>query len=66
MQPQGAIVCACITARKTGSLRPQWKTRGHFDAILATDPFAVEGPARYEVTEFKATRLAPGLSLPAP
>ncbi|QCP48114.1 hypothetical protein FAZ95_02255 [Trinickia violacea] len=40
--------------------------RDELEAILATDPFAIEGLARYVVTEFKATRLAPGLNLPAP
>jgi len=40
--------------------------REKLDAILATDPFAVQKLARYEVTEFKTTRLAPGLNLPMP
>ncbi|CAD6531201.1 hypothetical protein LMG28727_02780 [Paraburkholderia kirstenboschensis] len=40
--------------------------RDRLDAILATDPFAVQKLARYEVTEFKTTRLAPGLNLPIP
>ena len=40
--------------------------RDALDATLATYLFAIEGLARYEVTEFKATRLAPGLDLPAP
>jgi uncharacterized protein YciI len=40
--------------------------REKLDAILASDPFAVQQIARYEVTEFKATRLAPGLNLPMP
>ncbi|ASL43669.1 hypothetical protein bAD24_I09270 [Burkholderia sp. AD24] len=40
--------------------------REKLDAILASDPFAVQRIARYEVTEFKATRLAPGLNLPLP
>jgi hypothetical protein len=40
--------------------------RDSLDAILAADPFAQHGVARYEVTEFKATRLAPGLNLPRP
>ena len=40
--------------------------RDRLDAILATDPFAVQKLARYEVTEFKTTRLAPGLNLPMP
>lgn len=40
--------------------------RDRLDAILATDPFVVQQLARYEVTEFKTTRLAPGLNLPMP
>lgn len=40
--------------------------REKLDEILASDPFAVQQIARYEVTEFKATRLAPGLNLPMP
>ncbi|WP_025597858.1 YciI family protein [Burkholderia sp. WSM2230] len=40
--------------------------RDRLDAILATDPFAVHKLARYEVTEFKTTRLAPGFNLPIP
>jgi uncharacterized protein YciI len=38
--------------------------RTRLDAILAEDPFAQQGLAHYEVIEFKATRLAPGLNLP--
>jgi uncharacterized protein YciI len=37
--------------------------REKLDALLATDPFAVQGLARYTVTEFKATRIAPGVNL---
>lgn len=40
--------------------------RTRLDAILASDPFALQGLAAYTVTEFKATRLAPGLNLPRP
>ncbi|SDG75804.1 YciI family protein [Paraburkholderia phenazinium] len=40
--------------------------REELDALLATDPFAQQKVARYDVTEFKATRLAPGLNLPVP
>jgi uncharacterized protein YciI len=40
--------------------------RDRLDAILATDPFVVQKLAHYEVTEFKTTRLAPGLNLPIP
>jgi hypothetical protein len=40
--------------------------RNRLDAIIAEDPFAQQGLAHYEITEFKATRLAPGLNLPEP
>ncbi|WP_144144173.1 YciI family protein [Paraburkholderia sp. BCC1884] len=40
--------------------------REKLDAILASDPFAQQQLARYEVTEFKVTRLAPGMNLPIP
>ncbi|MBM7811431.1 YciI family protein [Saccharothrix algeriensis] len=35
--------------------------RGRLDALLATDPFAVNKLARYRVVEFQATRTAPEL-----
>jgi uncharacterized protein YciI len=37
--------------------------RAQLDALLASDPFAVQGLARYTVTEFKATRIGPGVNL---
>ncbi len=37
--------------------------RGKLDAILATDPFALQGMARYEVIEFSATRTAAEMRL---
>ena len=40
--------------------------RDRLDAILAEDPFAQQNLAHYDVIEFKATRLAPGLNLPMP
>ena len=40
--------------------------RDKLDAILAADPFAQRQLARYDVTEFKATRLAAGITLPEP
>jgi uncharacterized protein YciI len=36
--------------------------RVELDAILATDPFAQQGLATYEVTEFVASMTAPGLA----
>jgi uncharacterized protein YciI len=40
--------------------------RDKLDEILASDPFAQQNLARFEVTEFKTTRLAAGLNLPVP
>ncbi|MDR5812250.1 MULTISPECIES: YciI family protein [unclassified Caballeronia] len=40
--------------------------RERLDAIIAEDPFTQQNLAHYEITEFKATRLAPGLNLPEP
>jgi uncharacterized protein YciI len=40
--------------------------RDRLDAIIAEDPFAQQQLAHYDITEFKATRLAPGLNLPEP
>ncbi|CAL9633972.1 hypothetical protein SUDANB95_06131 [Actinosynnema sp. ALI-1.44] len=37
-------------------------SRGKLDAVLATDPFAVQKLARYQVIEFQATRTAPELA----
>lgn len=37
-------------------------TRGRLDAIMATCPYVVQRLARYEVTEFRATRTAPELT----
>jgi uncharacterized protein YciI len=36
-------------------------SRGKLDAILASDPFAVQHLAKYEVIEFIATKTAPEL-----
>jgi uncharacterized protein YciI len=38
--------------------------RERLDAIIAEDPFHREKLVHYEITEFKATRLAPGWTLP--
>lgn len=39
--------------------------RDALEAILQTDPFVTEGLATYTVTEFRMTRAAPGINLPA-
>jgi uncharacterized protein YciI len=40
--------------------------RDKLDAIIAEDPFAQQHLAHYDITEFKATRLAPSWKLPEP
>ncbi|WP_244814530.1 YciI family protein [Caballeronia sp. Lep1P3] len=40
--------------------------RARLDEIIAEDPFARQQLAHYDITEFKATRLAPGMTLPVP
>ncbi|MBN3850619.1 hypothetical protein G3N58_27915 [Paraburkholderia sp. Ac-20342] len=40
--------------------------RDRLERILASDPFAEQKLARYEVTDFKTTRLAPGINFPVP
>ncbi|KND58959.1 hypothetical protein BSCH_01674 [Candidatus Paraburkholderia schumanniana] len=40
--------------------------RERLDQIIAENPFARQKLAHYEITEFKATRLAPDLNLPEP
>lgn len=52
--------------RDGGVIVASHMSREKLDALLAADPFAQQGVAKYEVTEFKATRLAPGLNLPRP
>ena len=39
--------------------------RDALESILQTDPFVTEGLATYRVTEFRMTRAAPGVNLPA-
>jgi uncharacterized protein YciI len=52
--------------REGGVILASGIERERLDAILAEDPFAQQKLAHYEITEFKATRLAPGLNLPEP
>jgi len=52
--------------RDGGVILASHMPRERLDALLATDPFAQQGLAGYDITEFKATRLAPGLNLPRP
>ncbi|MFP6561869.1 YciI family protein [Paraburkholderia sp. B3] len=49
--------------REGGVILASGVERERLDAILASDPFAVQGLASYAVTEFKATRIGPGVNL---
>lgn len=63
----GVFIAAGPTVpRKGGVILAVRIEREKLDAILATDPFAQQDLATYDVTEFKATRLAPGLNFPIP
>ncbi|WP_336323639.1 YciI family protein [Streptomyces lavendofoliae] len=57
--------------RDGGVILAVGEDRARIEAITATDPFVTGGLCAYRVTEFLATRTAPGLSayrqpLPAP
>ena len=53
--------------RGDGSFRAERVRNGlAVRACQAEDPFAQQGLAHYDIIEFKATRLAPGLNLPEP
>ena len=63
----GLFVAAGPTVPRAGGIILAVRIeRERLDRILASDPFAEQKLARYEVTEFKTTRLAPGLNLPMP
>jgi uncharacterized protein YciI len=46
---------------RTGGVILAQGERSQLDALVATDPFAIAGVARYEITEVALTRTAPGL-----
>jgi uncharacterized protein YciI len=60
------VIAGPKVPREGGIILATGIERARLDAILAEDPFAQQGLAHYEITEFKATRLAPGLNLPEP
>lgn len=60
------VVAGPKVPRDGGIILASGIERDRLDAIIAEDPFAQQGLAHYEITEFKATRLAPGLNLPEP
>ncbi|SAK43288.1 YCII-related domain-containing protein [Caballeronia fortuita] len=60
------VVAGPKVPREGGIILASGIERDRLDAIIADDPFAQQGLAHYDVIEFKATRLAPGLNLPEP
>ncbi|KAK49552.1 hypothetical protein BG58_00830 [Caballeronia jiangsuensis] len=60
------VVAGPKVPRDGGIILASGIERDRLDAIIAEDPFAQQGLAHYEITEFKATRLSPGLNLPEP
>jgi uncharacterized protein YciI len=50
--------------REGGVILAMGVDRTQLDAILATDPFAEQQLATYEITEFSAARVAPGINVP--
>ncbi|MDR5803200.1 MULTISPECIES: YciI family protein [unclassified Caballeronia] len=60
------VIAGPKVPREGGIILASAIERERLDAIIAEDPFAQQNLAHYDVTEFKATRLAPGLKLPEP
>lgn len=47
--------------REGGVILAVGDDRGAIEALTATDPFSVNGVCAYRITEFLATKVAPGL-----
>ncbi|BAO85268.1 YciI family protein [Caballeronia cordobensis] len=60
------VVAGPKVPREGGVILASDIERERLDAIIAEDPFARQGLAHYDIIEFEATRLAPGLNLPEP
>jgi uncharacterized protein YciI len=60
------VIAGPKVPREGGVILVSDMERDRLDAILAEDPFAQQKLAHHEITEFRATRLSPGLNLPAP
>jgi uncharacterized protein YciI len=60
------VIAGPKVPREGGIILASGIDRARLDEIIAEDPFAQQQLAHYDVTEFKATRLAPGLNLPEP
>jgi uncharacterized protein YciI len=57
----GVFVASGAKRPRTGGVILARGDRQALDARLSNDPFAIAGAADYEVTEFAATSVAPGL-----
>ncbi|MEC5180405.1 YciI family protein [Arthrobacter sp. CG_A4] len=57
---QGVFMVAGRKIPRTGALLLSNADRSVLDAVLARDPFSVNGVAEFEVMEFHANRVAPG------
>jgi len=60
------IAAGARVPREGGVILATRVERSRLDQILASDPFAQQKLARYDVIEFNATRTAKGLNLPGP
>jgi len=60
------VIAGPKVPREGGIILASGIERDRLDAIIGEDPFAQQGLAHYDITEFKATRLARGLNLPEP
>lgn len=60
------VIAGPKVPREGGIILAMPVTRERLDAILAEDPFHRQKLVHYEITEFNATRLSPGLNLPEP
>ena len=60
------VIAGPKVPREGGIILASGIERDRLDAIIAEDPFAQQRLAHYDITKFKATRLARGLNLPEP
>ncbi|WP_165085949.1 MULTISPECIES: YciI family protein [unclassified Caballeronia] len=58
------IIAGPQVPRDGGVILAAAMERDRLDAIIAEDPFSQQRLVHYDIIEFKATRLAPGLNLP--
>jgi uncharacterized protein YciI len=58
------IIAGPKVPRDGGVILAAAMERDRLDAIIAQDPFSQQKLVHYDIIEFQATRLAPGLNLP--